>query len=303
MTVKIDIISGFLGAGKTTMIKKLLDENVLGENIAIIENEFGDINIDSGRIEETGIKTKSISSGCICCSLAGEFDLAMKDLIDEYNPNRIIIEPTGVGKLSDIINIVHTLKKYRDVELNMAVAIVDSLEYEDFIEVFGDFFKDQIEYANTIILSKTQLTNGDKVDRILNSIRKFNPSGNIITTPWDELSAKEILKLAETRKVHTDHIHLEHYHRGQNEFQYWTLETAQKYDKCKLQEVLYKLKEGKYGNILRAKGVLANNGGNWLDFDFLPNKIEVRDSRPNTIGQIVIIGENLNKEEINKLWK
>ena len=303
MTTKIDIISGFLGAGKTTMINKLLEGNVLGEGVAIIENEYGDINIDSRRIGQTGIEIKSITSGCICCSLQGEFDIAMKELIDEFKPNRIIIEPTGVGKLSDIINVVDKLKKQRDVVLNMAIAIVDAIEFEDFIDVFGGFFKDQIQYANTVILSKTQLTEEGKVDEIINSIRSLNPNGNIISTPWDRLSSQNILEFVETKNSQI-HYHLEHnhHHDGDDKFQYWTMETAKKYDGDKLKEILNRLKEDKYGNILRAKGVLLGNEYKWMDFDFLPNNIEIKYIKPQAIGQVVLIGKELNKEEIEKLW-
>src|SRR5699024_6918645 len=302
LSIKVDIISGFLGAGKTTMIKKLLEEDVLGKDIAIIENEFGDINIDPGRIEESGIEIKSISSGCICCSLAGEFDLAMRELIDEYKPNRIVIEPTGVGKLSDIIKIVNTLKKHRNVELSMVMAIVDALEYEDFIEVFGAFFRDQIKYANSVILSKTQLVDDYKVDKIVKSIREINPNGNIITTSWDELSAEEILGLAEFKKGPFHNVKFKSNYEEENKFEYWTMETAKKYDRNKLKEILCRLKEEKYGIVLRGKGILANNKGDWLDFDFLPREIEIRKNKPQTIGQIVLIGKELNKKEIEKIW-
>lgn len=304
MTTKIDIISGFLGAGKTTMINKLLDENVLGEGIAIIENEYGDINIDSKRIGQTEIEIKSITSGCICCSLQGEFDIAMKELIDEFKPNRIIIEPTGVGKLSDVINVVNKLKKQRDVVLNMAIAIVDAIEFEDFIDVFGDFFKDQIQHATTVMLSKTQLVEEGKVDEIINSITSLNPNSNIIATPWDRLSSQNILELAESKnsQIH-DHLeHNHHHHDEDDEFQYWTMETAKKYDNNRLKEILNRLKEDKYGNILRAKGVLSDNESNWMDFDFLPNNIEIKYIKPQAIGQIVLIGKELNKENIEKLW-
>lgn len=276
---------------------------MLGENIAIIENEYGDINIDSQRIEQTGLEIKSISSGCICCSLSGEFDLAMKELIDEYDPNRIIIEPTGVGKLSDIIEVVNRLKEHKDVELNMIMAIIDVLEFEDFIDIFGGFFTDQIQYANTVILSKAQLTTEDKVDEVLNSIRKINADGNVITTPWDELSGKDILELAESKKqdLLSLDFHNNHDHEDQDEFQYWTMETTKKHDATRLKETLEKLKDNKYGKVLRSKGMLPGLEGNWLSFDYLPNSIEVRDCKVQAVGQIVVIGQELNEEELQKI--
>lgn len=306
MTVKIDIISGFLGAGKTTMINKLLDNNTLGDRIAIIENEFGDINIDSNRIGQSEIEIKSITSGCICCSLAGDFDLAMRELIEMVNPDRIIIEPTGVGKLSDIIKVVDKLKALRDVSLNLVVAIVDVLEYEDFIEVFGMFYKDQIENANTVILSKTQLADEGKVDGIIDSIRRSNPRGNIISVPWDKLEGRDILALAETKYSPMGGCRLElhrHHHGGGIEFQYWTMETSRSYDRNTLNEILSELKKDRYGNILRAKGVLPENEANWMDFDYLPKSVEIREFEPQAIGQIAVIGTALNKEELRKLWE
>ncbi|MGO1369078.1 MAG: CobW family GTP-binding protein [Senegalia sp. (in: firmicutes)] len=306
MTTKIDIISGFLGAGKTTMINKLLEEDALGEGIAIIENEYGDINIDSKRIGQSEIEIKSITSGCICCSLQGEFQTAMKELIDGFKPNRIIIEPTGIGKLSDIISLVNKLKNERDVILNMAIAIVDAVDFEDFIDVFGEFFKDQIQYATTVALSKTQLVKEKKVDEIINCIRNLNPKGNIIATSWDKLSSQNILELAEQNKSQRDdYLENNHHHHTDHqndEFQYWTMETAKKYDNNRLKEILNRLKENKYGKILRAKGVLSDEESNWMDFDFLPNNIEVKYIKPQAIGKIVLIGKELNKENIDKLF-
>lgn len=305
MATKIDIISGFLGAGKTTMINKLLEEKNLGQGIAIIENEYGDINIDSKRIGQSEIEIKSITSGCICCSLQGEFDTAMKELIDEFKPNRIIIEPTGVGKLSDIINVVNKLKNERDVVLNMAIAIVDAVEFEDFIDVFGEFFKDQIQYATTVTLSKTQLVEEEKVDEIITCIRDINPNGNIIATPWDKLSSRNILELAESNKSKRhDYLEDNHHHHDHEDdkFQYWTMETAKKYDNNRLKEILRELKEEKYGNVLRAKGALSDDESNWMSFDFLRNNIEIKNVEPQGIGQIVVIGKELDRGNIEKLW-
>ena len=301
MEVKIDIISGFLGSGKTTIINKLLEGDVLGENVAIIENEYGDIDIDSVRIEETGIEIKSITSGCICCSLQGEFAIAMKELIDEHRPNKIIIEPTGVGKLSDIVGIVNKIKEDKDVNLNMVMTIVDVLEFEDFIDIFGSFFTDQIEYANTVILSKTQLADESIVDEVIKAIRKINSEGTLIATPWDELSPKEIIDIAESGK--DIDLDLDHHHHDDEEFEDWSLETSMSYGKEELQTILDKLKDGKFGKIYRAKGVLPNGKDKWLSFDFLPSSIDIRDTQVQEIGQIIIIGQGLNKNEINKLWK
>ena len=307
MTVKIDIISGFLGAGKTTMIKKILDADVLGDGIAIIENEFGDIVIDSDRLEESGVEIKSISSGCICCTLSGDFQKAIKELIKEHNPNRIIIEPTGVGKLSDIISTINIAKKSEDIEINMAMTIVDVLEFEDFIEVFGDFFKDQIQYANIIALSKAQLTDESRVNNVINSIRDINPDANIIATPWEELEAKDILDVAESDKGNMD-IALDDHDHNHNEdladasFDYWSFETIKTYGKEELASIFDSLKNPIHGKVLRAKGSLLSTDKKWLDFDFTPNNFDIKEERVKTIGQIIVIGNGLNKDSIRNLF-
>ncbi|MBZ2174711.1 GTP-binding protein [Schnuerera sp. xch1] len=311
MTVKIDIISGFLGAGKTTMIKKLLDANVLGDSIAMIENEFGDISIDSNRLEESGVEIKSISSGCICCTLSGDFQIAIKELIKEHSPNRIIIEPTGVGRLSDIISTVNMTKKFEDIDIDLAMTIVDALEFEDFIEVFGDFFKDQIQYANVIALSKTQLTDESKVNNVINSIRDINPNANIIATSWDDLEAKDILDAAKSNKenkdicVHDgydcDHEH-DHEEDSANTFDYCSIETMKTYSEEELTSILNSLNDPMYGKVLRAKGSLLRTDKKWLDFDFTPNNFDTKEERVKTIGQVTIIGKNLNKDSIRNLF-
>lgn len=312
MSLKIDVVSGFLGAGKTTMIKKLLDEEVLGQDIAIIENEFGDIDIDSGRLGESGIQIKSISSGCICCTLAGEFDLAIKDLIKEYNPKRIIIEPTGIGKLSDILSIINKVKISENVKSNIAMTIVDPNDFGDFIELFGDFFINQIQHATTIVLSKTQLVEEAKVNKVISSIREINPHGNIIATPWDKLEAKHILDFAELGKGSIEfnefcdscHHHYEHQdHDGiQEKFEFWSLETMKKYDEPKLKVVLDELNKDKYGKIFRAKGTLLNIEGQWIDFDFVPRKVNIIKGKIKLIGQIIIIGRELNRDALKDLF-
>lgn len=321
MTVKIDIISGFLGAGKTTMIKKLLDEDVLGGRIAIIENEFGEISIDSNRLEESGVEIKSISSGCICCTLSGDFQLAIKELIKEHKPNRIIIEPTGLGKLSDIISTINMTKKTEDIEVDMAMTIVDVLEFEDFVEVFGDFFKDQIQYANAIALSKAQLTDESRVNNVINSIRDINADAAIIAFPWNELEAKDILDAAKLNKrnkhiyaldncddehnhAYHDHVH-DHNHEEYSvnaSFDYCSFETMKTYSEEELVSVLNSLSNSKHGKVLRAKGSLLNDDKKWVDFDFTPSNYEVKVGKVKTIGQVTVIGIDLNKDSIRNLF-
>lgn len=317
MSVKIDIISGFLGAGKTTMIKKLLDEGVLEKQIAIIENEFGDINVDSHRLDNPGfsIEIKSISSGCICCTLAGEFNLAIKDLIEKHSPKRIIIEPTGVGKLSDILYTINKVKEYENIELNIVMTIVDASEFEDFIEVFGNFFTDQIRNATTIALSKTQLTDESKVNRVINSIREINYNGNIIATPWDKLEASHILEVAEPNKetVMNDDNKLNICCNGhdecnfednsiQKQFEFCSLETMKKYNETNLNKILNTLNDNVYGEVYRAKGIVLNDKEEWVDFDFIPKKANIAKGNIDTIGKVIVIGRKLNKDAIKSLF-
>ena len=327
MSIKIDIVSGFLGAGKTTMIKKLLDENVLGDGIAIIENDFGDINIDANRLEESGIEIKSIASGCICCTLSGDFHTSMMELIKEHNPKRIIIEPTGVGRLSDIISVIERVKKSEDVELNIAMTIVDVLEFEDFIEVFGDFFKDQIQHANIIALSKSQLSHETSVNNVISSIRDINPKANIIATPWDELEAKDILNVTGLEESynheHNDHIcachehachdhhdnsHCHEHHEHDDDLveealEYITIETMKAFSKEKLETILDTLNDPIYGKVFRAKGSIIDQDRKWLDFDFLPKGINIKEGKVKTIGQGTVIGRELNKDAIRNLFE
>lgn len=335
MTVKIDIISGFLGAGKTTMIKKLLDEEVLGGKVAIIENEFGDINIDGDRLEEAGVEITSIASGCICCTLSGDFQEAIVELIKEYSPDRIVIEPTGVGMLSDIIMAVNKTKETEDVELNMAMTIVDVLEFEDYIDVFGRFFSDQIENADVIALSKAQLTDENTVNDVINSVREMNPNANLIATSWDELKASEILDIEQSNKYdieveddghehghHLQHDHdchchehgHDHYHDCHNHdhhdhgdaddhFDYCSFETMKTYTKENLESILKSLKDPSYGKVLRAKGSLLDGDKKWIDFDFTPSNIHMVDGRVKPIGQVTVIGNELDKDSIKGLFK
>ena len=301
MSIRVDVISGFLGAGKTTMIKKLLDEDALGEGIAIIENEFGDINIDEDRLKKSGVEIRSISSGCICCTLSGDFQMALEKLIREYNPKRIIIEPTGVGRLSDIISIVNMIKRSENVELNMTMTIVDTVEFEDYIEVFGGFFTDQIQHANIIALSKSQLVDKVSVNKVIDSIRKINPKANIIATPWDELEAKYIIDIPNLNDDH-NHQHNHEENSGSESFEFCSFETMKTYSKENLESILSSLKNPIYGKVLRAKGSLLNADRKWIDFDFVPNGSNVIEGKVKTIGQVTVIGKKLNKETIRNLF-
>lgn len=190
---KIDIISGFLGAGKTTLIKKLIQEAFEGEKLMLIENEFGEIGIDGGFLNNSGVEITEMNSGCICCSLVGDFGTALKDALTKYSPERIIIEPSGVGKLSDVIKAVENIEHEVDITLNSSSAVVDAIKCKMYMDNFGEFFNNQIESANTIILSRSQKLSDEKLELCVSQIREHNSNATIITTNWDEIHGKQIL--------------------------------------------------------------------------------------------------------------
>lgn len=194
---KIDVVSGFLGAGKTTLIKKLLKEALSGSQTVLIENEFGEIGIDGGFLKDAGIEIKEMNSGCICCSLVGDFGTALKEVIETYKPERILIEPSGVGKLSDVLRAVENVAKDLDVQVNSAVAVVDASKAKMYVKNFGEFFINQIQYAGTIILSRTDKLAQDKINAAAEIVREHNDKATIITTPLDQLDGKDVLKTIE----------------------------------------------------------------------------------------------------------
>ena len=227
---KIDIVSGFLGAGKTTLIKKLLNEALKDSKVVLIENEFGEIGIDGGFLKDAGIEIKEMNSGCICCSLVGDFGTSLKEVMKTYQPERILIEPSGVGKLSDVMKAVQDVIDEHEVVLNSAVAVVDASKCKMYIKNFGEFFINQIEHAGTIILSRTGNISEDKLKKAVELIREHNTKATIITTPWDELDGKDILatiegaadleaelmaELKEQREHDHEHEHHHHDHDGE----------------------------------------------------------------------------------------
>ena len=197
---KIDIISGFLGAGKTTLIKKLIEQAFKGEKLVLIENEFGEIGIDGGFLKDAGVQITEMNSGCICCSLVGDFGTALKQVITDYTPDRIIIEPSGVGKLSDVIKAVKDVSGDLDVELDSYTTVADVSKVKIYMKNFGEFFNNQIESANTIILSRTQTTTQDKIEKAVAMIREKNDHATIITTPWDEIDGAAIREAMQNYK-------------------------------------------------------------------------------------------------------
>lgn len=233
---KIDVVSGFLGAGKTTLIKKLLKEALDGSKTVLIENEFGEIGIDGGFLKDAGIEIKEMNSGCICCSLVGDFGTSLKEVIDTYSPERVLIEPSGVGKLSDVLKAVENVAADLDVQVNSAVAVVDASKCKMYMKNFGEFFANQIEYAGTILLTRTDKVNQEKINAAVELIREHNKSATIITTPLDKLDGKDVLHtiegadkledmlkdmLADAHEHHHDHEHdhecHEHHHDHEHE--------------------------------------------------------------------------------------
>ena len=221
---KIDIISGFLGAGKTTFIKKMIDEAFKGEQIVLIENEFGEVGIDGGFLKDSGIEITEMNSGCICCSLVGDFGKNLNEVITKYHPDRILIEPSGVGKLSDVMKSVIDIEKEQDVKLNALVTVVNALKASKQMKAFGEFFNNQIEYATTVILSRSQNATPEQLEFCVKQIQNLNPKASVITTDWDSITGAQILKtiegqdnlemkvLAEARHAHDEEEHEHHHH-------------------------------------------------------------------------------------------
>ena len=221
---KVDIISGFLGAGKTTFIKKLIDTVYTGEKLVLIENEFGEIGIDGGFLKDAGIEITEMNSGCICCTLVGDFSKALQKVLDEYKPDRVIIEPSGVSKLSDVAKAIEDVKEASDIEINAKIAVVDGKKAKTYLKNFGEFFENQVEHATTIVVSRTQLMKDEKIEECIHLLREKNEDATIISTPWDQLSKDAVLHALEKHDAakelmhemqehhHEEHHHEEHHH-------------------------------------------------------------------------------------------
>ena len=314
---KIDIVSGFLGAGKTTLIKKLLAEAYKGEKLVLIENEFGEINIDGGFLKESGIQISEMSAGCICCSLVGDFNKALKEVEAQFHPDRILIEPSGVGKLSDVIVAVeNTVKDVPDMKLNSFVTVADATKVKVYMKNFGEFYNNQIEAAGTIILSRTQKMTQEKLEAAVAMLREKNADAAIITTPWDELDGKAILSAIEKvsladellEKMRAEHEadehehHHHHHHHADEVFTSWGKETPKVYTQADIDRILTALDSGEYGAILRAKGIVGGSDGAWIEFDYVPEEHEIRAGHPDYTGRLCVIGSNLKEEKLAELF-
>lgn len=329
---KIDIFSGFLGAGKTTLIKKLIQEAYAGEKVVLIENEFGEIGIDGGFLQDAGINVTEMNSGCICCSLVGDFSKALKQVVEKYNPERILIEPSGVGKLSDVIKAVDNAH-LKDATLNAFCTVVDAGKCKMYMKNFGEFFNDQVENAGCIILSHTTTASSEKLATAVELLRGKNGTATIVTASWDSLDGKTILaameqkdclqaeldRLAEEVEHHHEHHH-EHecddpncdchhhhhdhhgHHHADDVFTSWGVETTRKFTKEELAQALEKIQcEETYGTVLRAKGIVAGENA-WLHFDYVPGEPDVREGNAGVTGRLCVIGCNLNENALKALF-
>lgn len=323
MAAKIDIFSGFLGAGKTTLIKKLLEEAFAGEKIALIENEFGTVGIDGRIMKDYDLQITELNAGCICCSIAGDFTKGLKEVLKLYKPDRILIEPSGVSKLSDVIKGCTPFLKEGDLQLNLCITVADAVKYKMYLKNFAEFYKDQLKNARTIILSRTADMKRGKLDIIIEDIRQYNKEAAIITTDWDSLDGKTILHIAEeenrgsmygmltrekqtykfnTQKVAGIRINQKDGHDAEEVFSVWGIETAQIYSKERLNDILHKL-DSLSMQILRGKGILEGENHEWLQFDYVPGEVTIREWTPDYIGRICIIGSHIEKDILKQLFE
>ena len=419
---KVNVIYGFLGAGKTTFIKKLLDEALRGEKIVLIENEFGEIGIDGGFLQDAGVEISEMNSGCICCSLVGDFGEALKKVMDEFHPDRIIIEPSGVGKLSDVIKAVQdVIAEIPEMQLVSAVTVADATKCKIYLKNFGEFYENQVENAGAIVMSRTQKLSEEKLTAAVALLREHNENAAIVTTPWDELTGKQPLAAMEQGNTfaadlmaeevcptcgghhhdhehhdhdcgcghhhdhehhdhdcgcghhhdhehhdhdcgcghhhdhehhdhdcgcghhhdhehhdhdcgcghhhdhehhdhdcgcghHHDHEHHDHdcgcghhhdhhHHHADEVFTSWGTETAKIFTEDKLCTILTELDSGKYGAVLRAKGIVSAGDGKWLHFDYVPEEHEVRFGSADYTGRLCVIGSKLDEGALKALFE
>ena len=418
---KIDIFSGFLGAGKTTLIKKLIQESFAGQQIVLIENEFGEIGIDGGFLQQSGIRINELNAGCICCSLVGDFRTALQQVVEQYHPDRILIEPSGVGKLSDVTRAVEGVSEHLDVELNSFVTVADVNKVKLYMKNFGEFYDDQVSHASCILLSRTQTAPEDKVAAAVALLRQKNSTATIVTTDWNNLTGEQILKAMSTQsdfkaelvamaaQANAEHEHEHHHHDHDGEcccghdhehehhhdhdgecccghdhehehhhdhdgecccghdhehehhhdhdgecccghdhehehhhdhngecccghdhehehhehhydehgvcscghhhdhhadevFTSWGVETARRFSKAEIEHALEELDSGKYGMILRSKGIVDGGADGWLEFDYVPGEHEVRAHNADIGGKLVVIGSKLDEAAIAALF-
>ena len=388
---KIDIFSGFLGAGKTTLIRKLIKEAYQGEKLVLIENEFGDIAIDGAFLHDAGVQITEMNSGCICCTLVGDFTKALRQVITDFNPDRILIEPSGVGKLSDVAAAVSHVE---GAEIGSMVTVVDAGKAKMYARNFGEFFSDQVATANLIVMSRTGVVSDHKVEEATALLKEMNPDAGLITTPWENLDGEQIraamqengLRAEMERMEHEHHHHhhdddddeacechhhhhhdddeehecchhhhdddddddehehhhhhhhddddehecchhhhdddddeeceCHHHHDGDEEhghhhhhhhadeiFGSWGMETPRKFSESELRDKLEALSdEEKYGTVLRAKGIVNANDGDWIYFDYVPGEMDIRRGAPAVTGRFCVIGAKIREDALKELF-
>ena len=339
---RIDIFSGFLGAGKTTLIRKLIQEAYKGEKLVLIENEFGDIAIDGGFLQDAGVEITEMNSGCICCTLVGDFTKALKKVIADFAPDRILIEPSGVGKLSDVAAAV---ERVDDAKIGSKVTVVDAGKAKMYARNFGEFFNDQVSSADLIVMSRTDTVGEKKIIEATELLKSMNPEAGLITTPWAELDGAQILSAmqenglraemealkhehehhhhhhdeaecddpeCECHHHHDDddddddeheHHHHHHHHHADEVFGSWGMETPRKFSETELREKLSRLEdEEKYGAVLRAKGIVNASDGDWIYFDYVPGEMDIRRGAPAVTGRFCVIGAKIKQDALKELF-
>jgi G3E family GTPase len=313
MIIQVDIFSGFLGAGKTMLIKKLLNEKAYGKNTVIIENEFGEVGIDGDILKESNLEVKEINSGCICCQVSGSFGDAILEVIDKYNPDNIIIEPSGVAKLSEILNILEGLKLKNKIEVRNIFTLVDIQNYDMYIKNFKEFYENQIRKANKIVLSRTQLVADKKVRSTIDSIRKFNSKAEIIYKSWEHLNGNDFLKvntINDTKEISiiksnaSKTFRREVNHSAKDIFESYPIDLI---DSMSTEEIQRKFEfienSEKFGKIIRAKGIIEGTDGGYYQFDYVPNEFKSRKIKWANRKVVSIIGSELNRNELKQLFR
>ena len=325
---KIDIFSGFLGAGKTTLIRKLISEAYQGEKLVLIENEFGEIAIDGGFLKDAGVEITEMNSGCICCTLVGDFTKALKKVMADYAPDRIIIEPSGVGKLSDVAKAVAGVE---GAAIGAKVTVVDAGKCRMYMRNFGEFFNDQVENADLIVMSRTDTASPEKVLAAAELLKGLNSHAGLISTPWAQLSGSQISQAMDKNGLkaemeslahehHHEHHHEhdegctcgchdhgheghEHHHHADEVFTSWGMETPRKFSQEEINRLLEALgDEARYGLVLRAKGIVDACDGEWIYFDYVPGEMDVRRGAAAVTGRFCVIGSGLKEQALKELF-
>ena len=307
--MKVDIISGFLGAGKTTLIKKLLDTLVKDEKVAIVENEYGEVGIDVDLLKDRRIEVKEINSGCICCTIKGDFKQNILDIISNYRPDRIIIEPSGVANFSQVLESIKEAH-IEGLRINMKITMVDAQNVHMYMKNFGDFYRSQLVNANTIILTRVEKLSDKEITHVCNEIKTINNKANIITTELSKLSPERIIQVSE-KKVENliENINIKKPKRiglrrvsAPEFFENWGVETPKTFEYSELVKILNEFQNNKHGEVLRAKGIIKSKDNKWFKFDFVPNDISIVNYKSDYTGRVCVIGRNLNKDSIDKLF-